>query len=881
MSVGSWTWYSAALAALLFGCAAGGGRSKSKDSTSTTAGDAADASVIAPADAPAVPRDTPGADTAGEGGDAAEVSIGDDTAPPTDGGGCVPQCEGKECGLNGCGGQCGTCPGGGLCVDGSCTCVANCSNKDCGSDGCGGDCGPCAPGLVCNTTLFECEAECTPACAGKSCGSNGCGGDCGTCGPGQSCNAFGTCVADCTPSCLGKECGDDGCGKSCGTCGFGLSCSQGVCVSDCTPSCFGKECGDDGCGESCGTCGFGLSCSQNACVSDCTPSCFGKECGDDGCGEPCGTCGFQETCSATGQCEPDCTPDCVFKECGADGCGDTCGECGFGELCDAGLCAADCAPQCAGKECGPDGCGDTCGACGVAESCQAGTCVSGPVGQGDTCGAAFVIGALPYSTSGDTTGANDDYGYGANVCPGETSSWGAGAVDQAWELTAPLTGDYTITLTTVSFDSNLYVVTDCSNVDGTCLVADEQVCSSCTEQVSLPLDAGTKVFIIVDGYGGGEAGSYDLSVVAQGGCTPQCVGKECGGNGCGATCGTCPAGESCSAGQCLGLPPAPGDVCGNALPIGSLPFTTIGDTSTAHHDYSFPAGVCPGEQSAKGGASADLAYSFTAPKGGGYLFRITPETWGSVLYVVSSCANIAGTCLAADDEICSDCEEAVALAMTAGQTVFVIVDGWSDLENEAGAFTLTVEEIEAPPPAGELVINEVLADPAAGTIEGDANCDGVRDSGDDEFVELVNASNASMDLGGVTISDGLSPRHTFPAGTTLPPGGVMLVFGGGDPFTVVTGAAWCGATPGNVQVQTATGGGLNLNNGGDAVTISPMIGVPLAVFSYGTTVAGDQDQSMVRSPELSGPHVLHGGVPGSIGAQSPGRTTLGGAITPP
>jgi hypothetical protein len=39
----------------------------------------------------------------------------------------------------------------------------------------------------------------------------------------------------------------------------------------------------------------------------------------------------------------------------------------------------------------------------------------------------------------------------------------------------------------------------------------------------------------------------------DGGCTPQCGSKECGDDGCGQSCGTCPSGETCNAmGQCTG-----------------------------------------------------------------------------------------------------------------------------------------------------------------------------------------------------------------------------------------------------------------------------------------------------------------------------------------
>ncbi len=41
-------------------------------------------------------------------------------------------------------------------------------------------------------------------------------------------------------------------------------------------------------------------------------------------------------------------------------------------------------------------------------------------------------------------------------------------------------------------------------------------------------------------------------------CTPDCVGKVCGNDGCGGVCGTCSGGDSCSAGQCK-------DLCGDCI----------------------------------------------------------------------------------------------------------------------------------------------------------------------------------------------------------------------------------------------------------------------------------------------------------------------------
>lgn len=63
---------------------------------------------------------------------------------------CVPQCDGKECGINGCGGTCGTCDAAQTeCVSGGCVCTPSCDGKSCGEDGCGGVCGSCAEGEEC------------------------------------------------------------------------------------------------------------------------------------------------------------------------------------------------------------------------------------------------------------------------------------------------------------------------------------------------------------------------------------------------------------------------------------------------------------------------------------------------------------------------------------------------------------------------------------------------------------------------------------------------------------------------------------------------------------------------------------------------------------
>lgn len=121
---------------------------------------------------------------------------------------CVPQCQGKRCGDNGCGGFCGLCPAGEMCVDGQCGCDSSCEGKECGNNGCGDPCGECSgAGRVCDPA-GRC---CTPSCAGKNCGDDGCGGSCGNCTGAQVC-IQGQCGVDSGLGCIirTQSCSGDG-----------------------------------------------------------------------------------------------------------------------------------------------------------------------------------------------------------------------------------------------------------------------------------------------------------------------------------------------------------------------------------------------------------------------------------------------------------------------------------------------------------------------------------------------------------------------------------------------------------------------------------------------------------------------------------------------
>jgi uncharacterized protein (TIGR03437 family) len=157
----------------------------------------------------------------------------------------------------------------------------------------------------------------------------------------------------------------------------------------------------------------------------------------------------------------------------------------------------------------------------------------------------------------------------------------------------------------------------------------------------------------------------------------------------------------------------------------------------------------------------------------------------------------------------------------------------------------------------DIVINEFLADPPDG-LAGDANHDGVRDSADDEFVELVNSTGRDLDLSGyeltsrslTTTNDTL--RHRFASGTILHAGTAIVIFGGGSPEP---------HSPrfGGAQVVTASRGSLSLTNAGGVITLRKPTGEIVTSVAYGSDLAlrADLNQSLTRAPDIIGQFVTH------------------------
>lgn len=205
-------------------------------------------------------------------------------------------------------------------------------------------------------------------------------------------------------------------------------------------------------------------------------------------------------------------------------------------------------------------------------------------------------------------------------------------------------------------------------------------------------------------------------------------------------------------------------------------------------------------------------------------------------------------------------------------------------DTDAGV-TETTPELPPEPQMGELVINEVLFDPATGT-DGDANKDGTRDSSEDEFIEIVNLSKNPLLLGGVALDvDG--KKFVFPEGTIVPGETAVVVFGGGmkQDTEVNTGKPHAMFGEALVFTKGASGSLPSLTNKAATIKLLAKDGTTvLDTFAYGTAECpgGDSvDQSVTRSPDGTGKCVLHRNASPDKRSFSPGTRADGSKFRDP
>jgi len=156
----------------------------------------------------------------------------------------------------------------------------------------------------------------------------------------------------------------------------------------------------------------------------------------------------------------------------------------------------------------------------------------------------------------------------------------------------------------------------------------------------------------------------------------------------------------------------------------------------------------------------------------------------------------------------------------------------------------------------QLIINEVLYDPSNTGLAGDANGDSLYSQTQDEFIELINTGTTPFNISGFQISDSSitvnrdTVRYVFPSNTTIPPGGAIVVFGGGIPKGLF----------GSAIVLADTGAdGLSMANSGEVILIKDNLGNVVLRFNS-DALSNNPDESYTRNPDITGAFVQHASI---------------------
>ena len=355
--------------------------------------------------------------------------------------------------------------------------------------------------------------------------------------------------------------------------------------------------------------------------------------------------------------------------------------------------------------------------------------------QGDTCEVAVEIDVLPYLVSDNVFGLTNQYAVDQNWCPGlEMFGAGATAPERVYSFTPDERGYYFIEVD-ADFDAAIYSVTDCSDLENSCVGGIDENFSTGVEAGSLFFEEGTTYFVMVGPWAASPFSfgtSFELffdwdqclndehSCSADEECFMTPEGYECGcADGFELVNGVCIDIDECALGlddchpnatcsnndggfECLCEAPYEGDGvfdcaalagnnCSDPFPIGNVPFTYQGDTTVRTNDFSFGPNVCPGVSTERGLASNDEVFSFTPALTGLYSI-VVEDDFDSVLYVTTNCEEInSSTCIGASDSTLTIGIEELEIQLQAGQTYYIVVDGWGSTQNFAGIYTITVE----------------------------------------------------------------------------------------------------------------------------------------------------------------------------------------------
>ncbi len=264
----------------------------------------------------------------------------------------------------------------------------------------------------------------------------------------------------------------------------------------------------------------------------------------------------------------------------------------------------------------------------------------------DTIANPIVIGALPFSDTGSTTGCTDNYNEVCAFLP-------LGAPDLVYSYTPP--GDQTIAVDLCAslYDTKVYIYAG-AVTSGSPLACNDDGCpgsppaSYRSSLAGVALTGGTTYFIVIDGYDAASFGTYDLTI------TGTAVGPI-------------------------------NDNCANATPVGdgTTPFDSTGATTdgpdepTACNFFAYTQ------------VGADIWYRYTATCTGDATVSLCGSAYDTKLAVYGATCPIAASAIACNDDACGGTTRSEALVPVVVGNDYLIRIGGYEAATGAGSMTIS------------------------------------------------------------------------------------------------------------------------------------------------------------------------------------------------
>jgi hypothetical protein len=219
--------------------------------------------------------------------------------------------------------------------------------------------------------------------------------------------------------------------------------------------------------------------------------------------------------------------------------------------------------------------------------------------------------------------------------------------------------DYKITVVPESgYDPAVYVVTDCTNPNTSCVVGKDDSSSGSAEIVTFkPTTSGPHTIVVDSKLARTDAmgqGNFELTIDEV----------------------VIPGNNTCGHASAMSF-------------VGGVASVTD-DTSNATNDVQISSSSCTGWE-AKG---PDMFYRIALTGGQTYTVTLTPDsTFDSMVYAFTDCADPEGTCEAGDDALGSGTPDIITLSPATDTSYYIGVDSFfSPTSSSAtGGFTLEVQ----------------------------------------------------------------------------------------------------------------------------------------------------------------------------------------------